>query len=79
MAWVAIAVALDPRRPGAARAFAFPLVAIAIAVVVGLTRIYLRVALLSDILGGAGLAAACFGLCAMVALIVDFVRHNEAT
>lgn len=75
--WVAIAVALNRAAPRLRR-FAIPIVAIAIAIVVGLTRIYLHVHYLSDVLGGAGLAAASFALCAVVALIVDFVRHNEA-
>lgn len=77
VAWVAIAVAFNRAAPTLQR-FAIPLVAIAIAVVVGLSRIYLHVHYLSDVLGGAGLAATCFGLCAVAALIVDFVRHNEA-
>ncbi|MEJ7784774.1 MAG: bifunctional DedA family/phosphatase PAP2 family protein [Solirubrobacteraceae bacterium] len=76
MAWVAIAVALNRAAPTLQR-FAIPIVAIAVAVLVGLTRIYLRVHYLSDVLGGAGLAAMCFGLCGVAALIVDFVRHNE--
>lgn len=75
MAWVAIAVALSRAAP-VLRRFAIPLFAIGIAILVGLTRIYLRAHYLSDVLGGAGLAAACFALCAVVALIVDFVRHN---
>lgn len=77
VAWVAIAVALNRAAPTLQR-FAIPLIAIAIAVAVGLSRIYLHVHYLSDVLGGAGLAAASFGLCAGVALIIDFVRHNEA-
>jgi undecaprenyl-diphosphatase len=77
MAWVAIAVALDRAAP-TLRRFAIPVVAIVVAVLVGLTRIYLRAHYLSDVLGGAGLAAACFALCGVVALIVDFVRHNGA-
>jgi undecaprenyl-diphosphatase len=76
VAWVAIAVALVRAAPKLQR-FAIPLVAVVVAVIVGLSRIYLHVHYLSDVLGGAGLAATCFGLCAVVALIVDFVRHNE--
>jgi undecaprenyl-diphosphatase len=78
VAWVAVAVAISRAAP-VLRRFAVPIVAIAIAVAVGLTRIYLRAHYLSDVLGGAGLAAMCFALCAAVALVVDFVRHNEAT
>lgn len=77
VAWVAIAVAFNRAAPTLQR-FAIPLVAVAVAVVVGLSRIYLHVHYLSDVLGGAGLAAACFALCGVGALIVDFVRHNEA-
>ena len=75
--WVAIAVALNRAAPTLQR-YAIPLVAVAIAVVVGLSRIYLHVHYLSDVLGGAGLAAMCFAVCGVAALIVDFVRHNEA-
>jgi membrane protein DedA with SNARE-associated domain/membrane-associated phospholipid phosphatase len=78
VAWVAMAVAISRAAP-VLRRFAIPLVAVVVAVLVGLTRIYLRAHYLSDVLGGAGLAAMCFGLCAVVALIVEFVRHNEAT
>ena len=77
MGWVAIAVAFNRAAP-ALRRVAIPIVAIVVVVLVGLSRIYLRVHYLSDVLGGAGLAATCFGLCAVGALIVDFVRHNEA-
>jgi undecaprenyl-diphosphatase len=52
-------------------------VAVAAAVVVGLTRIYLRAHYLSDVLGGAGVAIAVFALCGAVALTVDVVRHND--
>jgi undecaprenyl-diphosphatase len=43
---------------------------------VAATRIYLRVHYLSDVLGGAGMAAMIFGLCGMVALVVTHVRNN---
>lgn len=76
VAWVAIAVALNRAQPVLQR-FAIPLVAVVIVVLVGLTRIYLRAHWLSDVLGGVGLAAASFALCAVVALVVDAVRHNE--
>jgi undecaprenyl-diphosphatase len=75
MVYVAIAVALNRAAP-ALRRYAILLVAVALVVIVGLTRVYLRVHYLSDVLGGAGLAAMCFAVCAVVALIVDFVRHN---
>ena len=74
---VAAAVALSRTAP-ALRTVGLVTIALVAAVVVGATRIYLRAHYLSDVLGGAGLAAALFALCGLVALIVDFVRHNEA-
>ena len=50
----------------------------AIAVVVALSRVYLRAHYLSDVLGGAGLAAAIYALCGVVALVVAYVRQNAA-
>lgn len=76
--WVAIAVAFNRAAP-ALRRFAIPLVAVGVAALVALSRVYLHVHYLSDVLGGAGLAVTCFGVCAVAALIVDFVRHNEAS
>lgn len=75
-AYVAVAVAASRAAP-ALRRFGIVLTAVAVAVVVGLTRIYLRAHYLSDVLGGAGLAAAIFALCGVVALIVGVTRHNE--
>jgi membrane protein DedA with SNARE-associated domain/membrane-associated phospholipid phosphatase len=68
-AYVAAAVAL--RRPG--------LVPIGLVVLaaVATTRVYLRAHFLSDVLGGAALALACFALAGAVALVVEFVRHNS--
>jgi membrane protein DedA with SNARE-associated domain/membrane-associated phospholipid phosphatase len=74
--WVAVAVALSRAAP-TLRRLAVPVVAIVVAAAVALSRVYLRVHYLSDVLGGAGLAVTCFGLCAVTALIVDFVRNNE--
>lgn len=76
-AYVAVAVALTRAAP-VLRRFGVVLGAVALAVVVGLTRIYLRAHYLSDVLGGAGLAAAIFALCGVVAVVVDFTRQNEA-
>lgn len=74
---VAVAVALTRAVPALAR-FGIVIVAVVLATIVGLTRIYLRAHHLSDVLAGAGLAAAVFAICAMAALIVDFIRHNDA-
>jgi membrane-associated phospholipid phosphatase len=73
--WIAAAVAYGRAAPGRRRS-APVLAAVAIAVVVGVTRIYLRAHYLSDVLAGAGIAAALYALCGAAALVVDFVRHN---
>jgi membrane protein DedA with SNARE-associated domain/membrane-associated phospholipid phosphatase len=74
--WVAIALVVTRTAPGLTRTTVAVVSAIAIAVVVGITRIYLRAHYLSDVLGGYGLAAAIFSLCGMAALVVAHVRHN---
>ena len=48
-----------------------------LAVAVALSRVYLRAHYFSDVLGGIGLAMTCFGVCAMVGLIVAFLRNND--
>jgi undecaprenyl-diphosphatase len=79
VALVAVAVALSRAAPAAAQRFGIVTVAVVVAVVVGLTRIYLRAHYLSDVLAGAGLAAAVFAICGIVALVVDFLRHNAGS
>ena len=74
--WVAVAVALSRALPTIASRFAFVTVAIVIAIVVGLSRIYLRVHYLSDVVGGWGLGAAIFGLCGLAVLVIGYVRNN---
>jgi undecaprenyl-diphosphatase len=74
--WVAIAVVLTRTLPGLARTTAAVIAALILAVAIGLTRVYLRAHYLSDVVGGAGLAAAIFALCGMAGLIVAFVRNN---
>jgi membrane protein DedA with SNARE-associated domain/membrane-associated phospholipid phosphatase len=76
MTWVAVAVALGRTLPNLASRFAFVTVAVAIAVVVGLSRLYLRTHWLSDVTGGWGLGAALFSLCGVLALVVAYVRDN---
>ncbi len=78
MGIVAVAVALGRAAPAFAHRFGIVTVAVVLAAVVGLSRIYLRAHYLSDVLAGAGLAAAVFAICAMTALVVDFLRHNAA-
>jgi undecaprenyl-diphosphatase len=75
--WIAVAVALSRVLPGPASRLGFLAVSVAIAAVVGLTRLYLRAHYLSDVVGGWGLGAFIFAVCGAVALIVGHVRNNE--
>jgi undecaprenyl-diphosphatase len=77
--WVAVALAVSRALPNLASRFAFVTVAIVIAVVVGVSRIYLRAHYLSDVVGGWGLAAALFALCGSAALVIGYVRNNART
>ena len=56
--------------------FAAVTVAVVLVVVVGLTRVYLRVHYLTDVLGGAALGVALWALVGMLALVAGHVRHN---
>ncbi len=50
--------------------------AIALAAAIGLSRIYLRAHLWSDVAGGWGLGIGVFGLLTAIALVVEYMRHN---
>lgn len=75
--WVAIAVALRRALPGLASEALVVVLGLLIAVVVGLTRIYLHAAWLSDVLAGWGLGAGAWALCGCVAIIAAQVRQNH--
>jgi undecaprenyl-diphosphatase len=75
--WVAVAVALRHAFPALAVRAGLLIAGIVIAVAVGLTRIYLRAHWFSDVAGGWGLAAACFSLAGMVALVVGYLRGGD--
>jgi undecaprenyl-diphosphatase len=75
--WVAVAVAIGRVLPGLRSRAALVIAALVIAVVVGLTRMYLGLHYLSDVTGGWGLAACAFSLCAVVALVVGRLRDNR--
>ncbi|HKG39371.1 MAG TPA: VTT domain-containing protein [Conexibacter sp.] len=75
--WVAVAVALRHAFPQLAIRAGLLIAGLTIAVVVGLTRIYLRAHWFSDVAGGWGVGAACFALAGMVALVVGYVRGGD--
>lgn len=75
--WVAVAVALRHAFPRLAVRAALLIAGIAIAVVVGLTRIYLRAHWFSDVAGGWGLGSACFALAGMTALVAGYLRASR--
>lgn len=67
---VCTAVLAGRERPGTVAA------AVVLALLVGASRIYLRVHYLSDVVGGFALAAACFATTALVAHAVGGLRQN---
>jgi membrane protein DedA with SNARE-associated domain/membrane-associated phospholipid phosphatase len=73
--WIAVAVVLT-RRLGLVANATLVFVAIAIAAVVGLSRIYLRAHYWSDVAGGWGIGCGIFALLAGIALIVEYIRNN---
>lgn len=76
--WVALAVALTPvlrRFPGR---IGLNGLAVILAVAISCAPLVLRAAYLSDVLAGAGLAAAVMALVALVALFVSHLRQNPA-
>jgi undecaprenyl-diphosphatase len=78
MAWIVLAVVAVRVVPWLRGRWWIVVVAIVVAALVGVTRIYLRVHYLADVLGGEGAAAMCFSLVAILALVVAFVRQNGA-
>ena len=73
--WLAVTVSLR-LVPGITRRSLVIGAGIALAGLVGLTRIYLRVHWLSDVTSGWALGLSCFAAAAIVALIVTYIRHN---
>jgi membrane-associated phospholipid phosphatase len=76
-AWVVCAVVLVRGGSSFTARFAAITAAVALAAVIGLTRVYLRAHYLSDVEGGWAAAVAIFGLLGLVALVVGRLRHND--
>jgi membrane protein DedA with SNARE-associated domain/membrane-associated phospholipid phosphatase len=74
IAWIAAAL-MFTRRLGLASA-ALVTGAVALAIAIGLSRIYLRAHLWSDVAGGWGLGVGVYGLLVAIAIVVDNMRHN---
>jgi membrane protein DedA with SNARE-associated domain/membrane-associated phospholipid phosphatase len=76
VALVACAIVLARGGHRLATRFAIVGIAIALAAAVGVSRVYLRVHYLSDVVGGLAIGTAIFALAGVVALAVGALRHN---
>jgi len=74
IAWVAAALMFTRRLRLASAALVTG--AVVLAAAIGLSRLYLRAHLWSDVAGGWGLGVGIFGLLAVVVMIVEHMRHN---
>jgi membrane-associated phospholipid phosphatase len=74
-AWLAITLALRV-VPGITRRSLLIAAGIALTVLIGLTRVYLRVHWLSDVSAGWALGISCFSAVAAAVLIVAYIRDN---
>jgi undecaprenyl-diphosphatase len=78
IAWIAVAVLLLRFVPWLAGRAVVVIVAIGIAIAIGLSRVYLDAHYLSDVIGGWGLGATIYAVCGIVAMVVAHSRHNRA-
>ena len=74
--YLAIAVILSRTVPAAWRV-GLVIAGTVLAVAIGLSRAYLRVHYLTDVVGGWAVGLAAFSLCGAVALVVEYLRHNS--
>ena len=77
--WLGVALVAARVTPGLARRAALAGAGLAIAVAVGLSRIYLRAHYWSDVAGGWGLGAAVLGACGVAVLVVAHFRNNPSS
>jgi membrane-associated phospholipid phosphatase len=77
VALVACATVLVRAGSGWAVRFAAVTVAVVLVAVVGVTRVYLRVHYLTDVLGGVALGVAIWSIIGTLALVAGYVRHND--
>ncbi len=75
--WLALTLTVR-LRPGMAGGTALLILGIALAALVGLSRVYLRVHYLSDVNAGWALGVAAFAACGVVAMIVTHLRQNAS-
>ena len=75
--WLALTLTVR-LRPGMAGGTALLILGIALAALVGLSRVYLRVHYLSDVSAGWALGVAAFAACGAVAMIVTHLRQNAS-
>ena len=73
--WLSVTLALR-LAPGVTKRGLMISAGVLIALIVGLTRVYLRVHWFSDVTSGWALGLSCFAAAAIVALILDYIRHN---
>ncbi|MFN8129993.1 MAG: VTT domain-containing protein [Solirubrobacteraceae bacterium] len=76
VAYVAAAVATAPLLRGFVSRTVLVSVAVALSAAIGLSRVYLQVHYLSDVVAGWALGAAVFATCGMAALVVTHLRNN---
>jgi membrane protein DedA with SNARE-associated domain/membrane-associated phospholipid phosphatase len=77
IAYVALAVVVARLVRGPTARIAIVVAAMVLAVLVGLSRVYLRAHYLSDVSAGGSLGLAVFALCGTIALVVSHLRNNE--
>jgi membrane-associated phospholipid phosphatase len=74
-AWVAAALMFTRRLHVVSAALVIG--AVVLAAAIGLSRIYLHAHLWSDVAGGWGLGVGIFGMLAVAAIVVEYMRHNS--